>query len=97
MTWQRSGNIATECSSLAISAVGRGVAEDRQAEGGLGDEQVAGDGSEGGAGRVGLALVVAGIDDARRPRCSITTWAEPSTWPAGASQTVTSPSAMVSP
>ena len=52
-----------------------------------------GDGHEGGAGRVGLALVVAGIDHACSPASSITTWAEPSTWPAGASQTVTSPSA----
>ena len=62
MTWQRSGKVATEWSSLAISAAGSGWRKTGQAEGGLGDEQVAWDRQEGGAGRVGLALVVAGID-----------------------------------
>ena len=43
----------------------RRVAEDRQAEGRLGDEDVAGHRLEAGAGRVGGALVVAGRDDAQ--------------------------------
>jgi hypothetical protein len=41
-----------------------GVVEDRQAERGFGDEDVAGGGFEWGAGRVRLALVVAGDDGA---------------------------------
>ncbi len=39
-----------------------GMAEDRQAECGFGDEDVAGDGFEGFAGGIGAALVVAGDD-----------------------------------
>ena len=42
----------------------RRMAEDRQAEGGLGDEYVAGDDFERRAGRIGAALVVAGDDHA---------------------------------
>ena len=40
------------------------MAEHRQGEGGLGDEQIAGHELEGRAGRVGAALIVAGDDDA---------------------------------
>ena len=47
-----------------LLAVGR-MAEDRQAEGRLGDEDVAGDRLEAGAGRVAPPLVVARRDDAR--------------------------------
>ena len=44
-------------------AAGVGVAEDGQAEGRLGDEDVAGDGDERGTGRIGAALVVARDND----------------------------------
>ena len=67
-----------------------GMAEHRKAEGCLGDEGVAGDRLEGRASGIVGPLVVAGDHDPA-PRYSSTTWAEPSTWPAGESQTVTSP------
>jgi hypothetical protein len=60
------GELRTEASS-ARPRPRRRVAEDRQAEGRLGDEDVAGDRLEGQAGGVGLALVVARDDD-RVPR-----------------------------
>ena len=49
---------------LGDLGLGRRVAEDRQPEGRLGDEDVAGHRNEGQAGRVGRALVVARGDDA---------------------------------
>lgn len=49
---------------LAHLAPRIGMAEDRQAEGGLSDEHVAGHHFERQAGRIGRALVVAGDDDA---------------------------------
>ena len=48
---------------LADLSMGGRVAEDRQAEGRLGDEDVAGHGFEAGASRVALALVIPGGDD----------------------------------
>ena len=47
---------------------GVGMAEDRQAERRLGDEEIAGDRLEGSAGRIGRALVIARHDDARALR-----------------------------
>ena len=72
------------------------MAEHRQPEGRLGDEEVAADELEGRRGRIGAALVVAG-DDGATASCSITTWALPRMWPAGTSRTVTPPMAIVSP
>ena len=66
------------------------VAEHRQAEGRLGDEQVAAHQLERRRRGIGPPLVVAG-DDGAAPACSITTWALPRMCPAGTSRTVTPP------
>ena len=59
------GELGEGMQELGDLLLRRRVAEDREGEGGLGDEDVAGDGLEGGAGGVGGALVVAGGDDAQ--------------------------------
>ncbi len=57
------GKLGDRGDELGDLGLRRRMAEDRQAEGRLGDEDVAGDRLEGSAGGVRLALVVAGGDD----------------------------------
>ncbi len=70
---------------------GGGMAEHRQGEGRLGDEDIAGHGLEGRAGGVRLALVVAARPRPGCPAIPAPPGREPSTWPAGASRQLTSP------
>ena len=57
------GELERRGHQLGRLLAGRRMAEHRQGEGRLGDEDLAGLGLEGGAGRIGPALVVAGDDD----------------------------------
>ena len=88
---------ASEASSLAISASGRRMAEDRQAEGRLGDEDVAGHRHERQAGRVGRGACSRPRRRCAARRASTAICAEPSTWPAGWKVTARRRSSTVSP
>ena len=73
------------------------VAEHRQPEGRLRHEQVAGHQLEGRRGRDRGGACSRRRSPRARPLCSITTWALPRMWPAGASRTVTPPRSIGSP
>ena len=81
---------------LVHSSAASAMTEHRQAESGLGDEDIARHHLERRAGRVGGVLVVAGGDDAGI-LAETAICAEPSTWPAGWNVILTSPRRIVSP